>query len=217
MKMKCTYQELEQKVETLESSNRTLVATMDSLDALVYVVDMDTYEVIFLNRYGLDHFGDITGKICWQALQKDQQGPCGFCTNKYLIDTDGHPRDAYSWEFQNTIDNQWYDIRDRAITWVDGRTVRLEIATNVTQRKIAEIEKEELLAELQKALDEVKTLKGIIPICSSCKNIRDDKGYWNRIETYIEEHTDAEFTHGVCQECAKKLYPGLVDSNGEFT
>ena len=64
-------------------------------------------------------------------------------------------------------------------------------------------------SELQKALSEVKTLKGFLPICSSCKKIRDDKGYWNQIESYIEARSEAEFSHGICPDCQKKLYPDL--------
>ena len=54
---------------------------------------------------------------------------------------------------------------------------------------------------------DLKTLSGLLPICSSCKNIRDDGGYWDRIESYVSKHSDAEFSHGICPECAKKLYP----------
>ena len=64
------------------------------------------------------------------------------------------------------------------------------------------------IAELEKALEEIKTLSGIIPICSSCKKIRDDKGYWNQVEAYIEEHSGAQFSHGMCEECCEKLYGG---------
>ncbi len=63
--------------------------------------------------------------------------------------------------------------------------------------------------KLEKALSEVKTLSGLLPICSHCKKIRDDKGYWNQIEVYIHEHTDAKFSHGICQECVKKYYSDL--------
>ena len=76
-----------------------------------------------------------------------------------------------------------------------------------TERKIVEQKKEKLLSDLQEALAKVKTLRGFIPICSSCKKIRDDKGYWNQIEAYIRDHSEAEFSHGICPECAKKLYP----------
>ena len=68
-----------------------------------------------------------------------------------------------------------------------------------------------LVTELQKALDEVKTLSGLLPICSSCKKIRDDKGYWNQIEKYLHEHSNIDFTHGICPDCMKKLYPEFSD------
>jgi hypothetical protein len=65
------------------------------------------------------------------------------------------------------------------------------------------------IAELQRALENVKTLKGLLPICASCKNVRDDKGYWNQIESYISERSEAEFTHGLCPECSKKMHDEL--------
>jgi PleD family two-component response regulator len=71
-------------------------------------------------------------------------------------------------------------------------------------------EKEKLIVELQEALAKVKTLSGLLPICSSCKKIRDDTGYWNQIETYIRERSEADFTHSICPKCAKMLYPGLL-------
>ena len=60
---------------------------------------------------------------------------------------------------------------------------------------------------LQQALKEIKTLSGLIPICSSCKKVRDDTGYWQQVEVYVRDHTSAEFTHGLCPDCLKKLYP----------
>jgi DNA-binding response OmpR family regulator len=69
------------------------------------------------------------------------------------------------------------------------------------------IERKKLVLELHEALANVKKLSGMLPICASCKKIRDDKGYWTQVETYIRSHSEAEFTHGICPECAKKLYP----------
>jgi hypothetical protein len=63
-----------------------------------------------------------------------------------------------------------------------------------------------LIVELQEALANIKTLKGLIPICASCKKIRDDKGFWKHVEEYVHDHTEAEFTHGICLDCAQKLY-----------
>jgi len=68
-------------------------------------------------------------------------------------------------------------------------------------------------AEFQEALAKIKTLNGLLPICASCKKIRDDKGYWTRIETYIGDHSEAEFSHGICPKCAKTLYPELCDES----
>ncbi len=68
------------------------------------------------------------------------------------------------------------------------------------------IEEKRLVGELREALDQIKRLSGLLPICATCKKIRDDKGYWNEIESYICEHSEADFTHGICPECAKKYY-----------
>jgi DNA-binding response OmpR family regulator len=65
------------------------------------------------------------------------------------------------------------------------------------------------IAELRQAIEQVKTLRGIVPICSNCKKIRDDEGYWNQVDAYISKHSEAQFTHGICPDCIKKLYPGL--------
>ncbi len=78
---------------------------------------------------------------------------------------------------------------------------------DITERKKTEDEKEELITELKEALDEIKTLRGIIPICSFCKQIRDDEGFWKNIEAYIRDHSEAEFSHAICPECYKKHYP----------
>jgi hypothetical protein len=65
--------------------------------------------------------------------------------------------------------------------------------------------------DLQKALSEIKQLRGIIPICAACKKIRDDEGFWHQVESYVRDHTEAEFSHSICPECMKKLYPEFVE------
>ncbi len=70
-------------------------------------------------------------------------------------------------------------------------------------------ERERLIADLQAALGKIKTLRGMLPICSSCKKIRDDAGYWSQIEAYLSQHSEAEFTHSICPDCMRKLSPGL--------
>ena len=88
-----------------------------------------------------------------------------------------------------------------------GKPAAAGTILDITERKQAESDREKLIMELKQALSQIKTLSGLLPICSACKKIRDDKGYWNQIEFYISEHSGAEFSHGICPECAKKLYP----------
>jgi hypothetical protein len=83
------------------------------------------------------------------------------------------------------------------------------VARDISERKKIEFEREELIAKLQTALLQVKTLSGLLPVCASCKKIRNDNGYWSEVEHYIREHTDATFSHGICPECAKRIYPEL--------
>ena len=83
------------------------------------------------------------------------------------------------------------------------------IGRDITRRKIAEEEREKLIKELQEAIADIKVLSGLVPICSNCKKIRDDKGYWTQLEGYIQAHSQAKFSNGVCPDCMKKLYPNL--------
>jgi PAS domain S-box-containing protein len=87
--------------------------------------------------------------------------------------------------------------------------------TDITERKQAEEERERLIVELQEALAKIKTLRGFIPICASCKKVRDDEGYWHQVEVYIRDHSEAEFSHGLCPDCLKKLYPEFEQGVGD--
>jgi diguanylate cyclase (GGDEF)-like protein len=126
-----------QAKERAEEAHDRLLSVLDSIDAIIYVADMQTYELLFVNRYTREIFGDITGRICWQTLQVGQSGPCPFCTNDKLVNAVGEPQ-MCRWEFRNTVNGHWYDIRDRAIRWVDGRLVRMEIAMDISSRKKSE-------------------------------------------------------------------------------
>ena len=90
--------------------------------------------------------------------------------------------------------------------------VKGQVDVNLLVRAIRyAIERQKLLVKLREALEQVKTLRGFIPICSSCKKIRDDAGFWHQLEVYIRDHSDAEFTHGICPACIKTLYPEIAD------
>jgi len=84
---------------------------------------------------------------------------------------------------------------------------------DVTERKQAEKKLKITNQELQDSLAKVKLLSGLLPICASCKKIRDDKGHWNQLETHIASHSEAEFTHSICPDCQKMLYPEFFEKN----
>ncbi|MEE4243138.1 MAG: PAS domain S-box protein, partial [Desulfopila sp.] len=135
----------------MQNSYERLRIVMDSVDAVIYIADMQTHELLFINEYGRKFWSDdVIGKKCWQILQ-GASGPCSFCSNEKLVDAEGNAAGIYQWEFQNQINSRWYDVRDRAITWQDGRHVRLEIATDITERKEAEASLRERERELQRA------------------------------------------------------------------
>ena len=103
----------------------------------------------------------------------------------------------------------WLEVNKQPYM-VDGRVEGfIGVARDVTVRAALENEREELITELRDAVANIRTLKGLLPICASCKKIRDDKGYWQQIEAFISKHSEAEFTHGICPDCVQKLYPEL--------
>jgi PAS domain-containing protein len=110
---------------------------------------------------------------------------------------------------------KWIELTSMpSVQQVESQDVWCGVILDITERKGAEEERNQLVLNLQRALADVKTLRGFLPICASCKKIRDDKGYWNQIESYIRDHSEAEFSHGICPGCAKELYPDL-DLNEE--
>lgn len=106
---------------------------------------------------------------------------------------------------------RWIWDRGFPLTGASGERHVAGIAQDITSKKAAEVEREKLIGALQQALAEVKTLSGLLPICAQCKKIRDDGGYWNMLESYIEKHSGALFTHSLYPECIEHLYPELRD------
>jgi DNA-binding NarL/FixJ family response regulator len=93
---------------------------------------------------------------------------------------------------------------------VDGLLLMKTIWHSIERKRLL-TEREQLVQKLQKALEEIKTLSGMLPICAHCKKIRDDKGYWQQLEGYLKDHADVEFSHGLCPDCIRKLYPELAE------
>ena len=126
---------------------------------------------------------------------------------KYLY---SHP-DEISMDEIELKDGTIFDRYSAPVIGSDGRNYgRIWSFRDITERKRAEGERERLIKELQDATADIKILSGLVPICSSCKKIRDDKGYWTQLEGYIQAHSQAKFSHGVCPDCMKKLYPNFV-------
>jgi hypothetical protein len=125
--------------------------------------------------------------------------------------TTGEPYRSFDWEIlrkdgtKRFVESSVSLLRD-----LKGERIGFRgIVRDITERKLAEEEREKLIHEIQDALAQIKKLSGLLPICASCKKIRDDKGYWGQIESYISDHSEAEFSHGICPDCMKKLYPDV--------
>ena len=121
----------------------TLLTVLNSIDATIYVADLNTYEIIFMNQNMRDAFGgDLTGEICYEAF-RGSRDVCTHCTNSKLLDENGNPKGVVAWEVYNPIVNAWYMNYDRAIKWTDGRIVHLQIAIDVTRLKELQEKKEQ--------------------------------------------------------------------------
>jgi PAS domain S-box-containing protein len=124
--------------EALRDSHERFITVLDSIDANIYVADMATYEVLFMNKHMQDTFGHgLIGQTCWKVFRNGIE-PCGDCANERLLDAAGKPSGVYIWEGKNPITEKWYINYARAIKWVDGRFVRLQVATDVTELKQVE-------------------------------------------------------------------------------
>jgi PAS domain S-box-containing protein len=146
----------------LRRSHQTLLTVLDGIDATVYVADMNSHEILFMNKYMIEAFGgDFTGRRCYDAF-RGESGPCGNCTNDRLLDADGRPAGVCVLETKNPLTGKWYINHDRAIRWLDGRLVRLQIASDVTLIKEMEQEQKRIGEQLKQAqkMEAIGTLAG---------------------------------------------------------
>ncbi|WP_018952504.1 EAL domain-containing protein [Thioalkalivibrio sulfidiphilus] len=129
---------LRDKTDELALAHNRLMSILDGANAGVYVADMQTHEVLFVNDLTRRLLGNVVGETCWKVIQGKTKGPCDFCTNPRLLDTDGRPTPPVVWEHFNPQLNRWFQLHDQAIPWDDGRYVRLEIALDITDQKVLE-------------------------------------------------------------------------------
>jgi len=148
--------------KALIDSHVRFLMVLDSIDADIYVADLDTYEVLLTNRHMRESFGeDLVGKTCYQVF-RNESVPCRHCTNANLLDSGGNPADVCVWEGKDPITGKWYINYDRAIKWIDGRFVRLQVATDISRIKDLEKESLRFQAQLQQAqkMEAIGTLAG---------------------------------------------------------
>ncbi len=146
----------------LKAAHERLTTILDSIEAHIYVADIATHRILFINRQMREDFKrDLVGDLCYEAFRCETE-PCAHCSNDRLIGADGEPAGIHSWEGQNPVTGRWYLNCDRAIRWVDGRLVRLQIGTDITRAKESEQERARMEAQLQQSqkFEAVGTLAG---------------------------------------------------------
>ncbi|GMW03538.1 MAG: hypothetical protein AMXMBFR84_46720 [Candidatus Hydrogenedentota bacterium] len=200
---------------------RTLKALMESEDRYRTVAEFSSDFTYWMDpdskmRYVSPACFDVTGYTAEE-----------FYESPRLLDSIVHPDDRLTWHnhhdavFANSHGNsvhirivrkdgetRWISHVCRSVRDAEGAFVGTRGShRDVTAQKKADLEREKLIAELRAAMTKVRTLGGLLPICANCKKIRNDEGYWTQIEEYIREHSEAEFSHGLCPECMDHLYP----------
>jgi len=215
----------------LADSERRLTDIIDFLPDPTWVIDTDG-RVIAWNQAierltGIGHaemvgqarhahakpfYGERRPMLIDLALKRDAQWEKSYLSLKeeggiLIAGESFHPAMGARGRYFSSTASRLYNAQGQVVGAIE--TIR-----DVTAAKHTEQEREKLIAELQAAIAKVRTLRGLLPICSSCKKIRDDKGYWNQLEAYIQEHSDAAFSHGICPECLKIIYPDFDEGEG---
>ncbi|MDR3231161.1 MAG: GGDEF domain-containing protein [Synergistaceae bacterium] len=148
---------------------------LDNIRTAIYVSDFQTHEILFANKYlketlvkgGEDNAAaDIEGRICWQTVQKNQKGPCSFCPKPKLLNEDGVPGEGNTctWEHKNTLTKKWFLIMDSVIQWVDGRSVHMESARDISDLKEKEKELRQKTYELKQKAQQLRVAAATDPL-----------------------------------------------------
>jgi len=208
------FRDLKRSETLLQQSREEQRIIFDSDPSWIYYKNREN-KFVRVNQSLADIMGkpkdQLEGKSLSDIYTKEE-AEAYWRDDKEVIDT-GNPKLNIVESVETSKGRLWVQVnkvpyRD-ALGQIEGI---IGFAVDITERRRAEEEKEKLIAELQKALSEVKTLSGLLPICSSCKKIRNDEGYWEQIEGYIRNRSDADFSHGICPDCAKRIYPEIFDT-----
>ncbi|MFH1674987.1 MAG: PAS domain-containing protein [Pseudomonadota bacterium] len=192
--------------KALKESEQRLKTILDSAQVGILTIDAKSHKIAGVNPMAAEMIGapkeQIIGHVCHSFVCPAQKGKCPITDLGQIIDNSERV-------LLKCNGKEMPILKTVGTVSLGGREYLIESFLDITERKQAADEREKLIKKLQDALGEVKTLSGLLPICASCKKIRDDKGYWNQIESYIRDHSEAEFSHSLCPECLKKLYPEL--------
>jgi len=150
---------------------------------------------------------ELIGKHCYELMHNSQE-PWPTCPHIKAIEK----QSVVTEEIEDPFLKKTLLVTCSPVVDEKGVVIgSVHVARDVTSQKLAEKEREALVKKLQTTLDEIKILKGILPFCSYCKKIRDDKGYWEQVDVYIHKYSDADISHGICPECLKEHYPDLYE------
>jgi len=202
--------EIEHKLmeEKLKNNEKRLRFLLDSTPDMVLEVDKDL-NILWANKAALDLNSDAIGQTCYVAFPGNDS-VCEGCFCVKTFETGEIEKGTFYQPNSKTAGQSYWENIAVPLKDADENIPSvLIISRNASDRIQAELEKENLIKELKAALAEVKVLSGLLPICCNCKQIRDDNGYWNQIDSYLQNHSAVKFTHGLCPECAKELYPDL--------
>ena len=177
--------------------------------AMAQITGVDRAEIIGKGdfAYAVPFYGKPRPVLIDLVLNPDKEWEKEYLS---IQKKDGHPIAAEAFIPSMGNGGKYFSGTAARLYNAEGTAVgAIESMRDITAAKLSERDRDKLIAELQEALAKVRTLSGMLPICASCKKIRDDKGYWKQIESYIRDHSEAEFSHSICPECAQKLYPDL--------
>jgi PAS domain S-box-containing protein len=205
--------------EALRHEKALMDALMDNIPDSIYFKDCQC-RILRMNRkemrdLNVENMSQIVGKTD-ADLWGEEFGRKTFTDEQRLMES-GEP-------IIGLIESRQLEDGQTNWTWTtkvplrddNGQIVGLVgITRGINELMNTQKARDKLITELQNALADVKTLSGLVPICANCKQIRDDKGYWTQIESYIQERSQASFTHGICPACMKKLYPEFVEKGNE--
>ena len=226
MAEKPTYEELEQRIKMLEEGEGRQNKPQQTLRATESRLVDNLKKSYLFYKHGSDgklsYVSPNISTVLGYTQEEFIHNFKGYLTDnsinrKYSDSAGATAPSQYSYEieiFHKNGNTHWLEISVVPVFDSFGNVVSSEeIVQDVTRRKKAEVERENLIVDLKKALAEIKTLRGIVPICSFCKHIRDDEGFWNKVESYVGKHTHAKFSHGVCPDCARKHYPEMFEED----